>query len=114
MMETQKPVLIAQQKEQPFKIELFSKDCSFDLIRAANHKTYKQFIRDCQNPDLLLEVLLVKRNEAHFPSIKQINRIYRLASFWGFVIKLFAGKKASNDLKCAVYRSYIPKQQYAH
>lgn len=99
--------------EVPFKNELYSKDCSFELIQAANRKTYREFVRDCKNPDHLLQVMLLKCNEPHFPSLIQVNRISNRATLLGILVKLFAGQAMANELKCAIYRNNIPKNQYA-
>lgn len=98
--------------EVPFKNELYSKDCSQELLRAVSKKKYREFIRDCKNPDHLLEVLLIKHTDAHFPNLVQITRIANRANFLGSLLSFVAGSKLGNELKCAIYRNHIPKNQY--
>ncbi len=111
---------------KPFKNELHNKCCSWELIIAVHEKTYFEFIRDCKNPDHLLEVMLLKASDSHFPNVPQVAKIADRAHFWGHLLFLIScvifiydkNRKAkaitnSNALKSAIYRNNIPKQQYA-
>jgi|GEM_PF-4615362 len=108
------PVLSTKRKDQvPFKSELIGKDVSYKLLMAAgNTKTYRQVIRDCDEPEVLREILILKRNEPHFPGLGKITRIAKYASFAASVTALFKGKQLAVKVKCLVYRVYLPKKQY--
>ncbi len=99
----------------PFKSELYSKDVSGELLHAAgNKKTYRQFIRDCDDPKLLHEILIIKRNQENFPGIKKIQRIAFYAAFAATVTAFFKGKKLAVLASCYVYRNFLPKKQYSN
>jgi len=108
------PVLRTKNVDQvPFKNELYSKDASWTLIYAAgNKKTYRQFVRDCDRPELLLEVLKLKYKDPHFPSLKKIHRIAFFAAFAGVLTSIIKGRKAAAEIQCTVYRYFMPKKQY--
>jgi len=73
-------------------------------------KTYNQFIRDCDNPDLLREVLMIKKNESNFPGVNKIKRISFYAATAAVITAIFQGKKMAKSIQCVVYRYFIPKK----
>ena len=116
-MNTKKNTVIKtkQPNQVPFKSELIGKETSWKLIfTAGNKKTYNEFVRDCDNPILLHEVLLLKKNEPHFPGFKKIRRIAFYASTAALVTSLFKGKEFAKSISCSVYRFHLPKKQFTN
>ena len=98
----------------PFRSELFGCDISPKLLFSLSNKTYKQFVRDCEDPELLYEVMMIKRNTPTFPGIRKISRISKFAAFAAGVAVLFKGQQIADQVKCHVYRIYLPKQSRSH
>ena len=113
-MKTKNVLSTKRISEVPFKSELYGKDVSFDLIRAAgNKKTYPEFVKSCKNPKLLFEILLLKHSDSHFPSLKKVGRIFKYATTAATITAFFRGKQAAQKIECTIYKTYLPKKQYA-
>lgn len=109
----EKQVLITKSpKNLPFRSELYGKDISAKLLFAIGSKTYRQFIRECEDPELLYEVMILKRNNPKFPTLRKIARITRFAATAASVATIFAGRQISDQVKCNILRMYLPKKQY--
>ncbi len=114
-MKTQnQPVLSTKNVNQvPFKNELIGQDVSPKLLFAAgNNKSYRQVVHDCDDPEVLHEIMVMKRNNPNFPTLKKIRTITRVAGFAAAVTVLFKGRKFASQVKCSVYRIYLPKKQH--
>ena len=100
--------------EVPFKMELLSKDTKPALLFAAgNKKTYPEFIRDCKDPDLLMEVIHLKKDEPHFPSRAKIVRVAIYSAIVFRLVEILVSTKRAKRAAAAVLKLYIPRNQYA-
>lgn len=95
----------------PFKRVLFNHNTSWDLLLEVKNKTYSDFVKDCKDPELLEEVMIIQNKDSGFSSLKKINKIIRNAAFAAAIAAIFRSQKLQNRIKCWMYRNFLLKSK---